>query len=80
MLPSGESPLKYILQYQQQSSAYHLIVAQPLCGLYWPVQTGFAEVHVLGVGVLGQVLHQGLNIHVIVIIYVTEPPAKQNSY
>lgn len=67
---------------KQESSTHHLIVPQPLCGLYGPVQAGFTEVHVLGVGVLGQELHQSPNIHVVVIIYVTEPPKKQkeNNY
>ncbi len=62
---------------KQESSTYHLIVPQPLCGLYGPVQAGFTKVHVLGVGVLGQELHQSPNIHVVVIIYMTEPPKKQ---
>ena len=59
------------------ADAYHLIVAQPLRGLDGPVQTGFADVHVLGVGVLGQLLHKSPNIHVVVIIDMTEPPKKQ---
>lgn len=65
-----------MLRKNSNSSAYHLVVPQPLSGLYGPVQTGFTNVHILGVGVLGQVLHQSANIHVVVIINVTEPPAQ----
>lgn len=60
-----------------ESSTHHLIVPQPLRSLYGPVQAGFTEVHVLSVGVLGQELHQSPNIHVVIIIYMTEPPKKQ---
>lgn len=62
------------------SSTYHLVVPQPLCGFNGPVQTGLADVHVLGVGVLGQVLHQSLNVHVVVIVNMTEPPEEQQNY
>ncbi len=61
----------------KDSHTYHLVVAQPLCGLDGPVQAGFAEVHVLRVGVLRQKLHQSPNIQVVVIVYMTEPPEKQ---
>jgi len=56
---------------------YHFIVPQPLCGFYGPVQTGFTNIHVLGVGVLRQLLHESPNIQIVVIIYMTEPPIRQ---
>lgn len=65
------------MQQNQEASTHHLIVPQPLRGLYGPVQAGFTQIHVLGVGVLGQELHQSPNIHVVIIIYVTEPPNRQ---
>ena len=33
---------------------HHLVLADPLCGLDGPVQTGFAKVHILSVGIAGQ--------------------------
>lgn len=56
---------------------HHFVVSQPLCGLYWPVQTRFTDVQVLGVGVLRQVLHKSPNIHVVIVIYMTEPSMTQ---
>ena len=56
--------------------SYHLVVPQSLGGLYGPVQAGLAYVHVLGVGEVGQQLHQGPHIHVVVVIHMTEPSGK----
>ena len=57
--------------------SYHLVVPQSLGGFNGPVQTGFADVHVLGVGEVGQQLHQGPHIHVVVVVYMTEPSGKE---
>lgn len=53
---------------------YHLVVPKSFCGFNWPVQAGFANVHILSVRVVGQQLHQCLHIHIVIIIYMTEPP------
>lgn len=51
----------------------HLVVPQPLCGFNGSVQAGLADVHVLSVGVLGQQLHQGPNVHIVVVVHMAEP-------
>jgi len=53
---------------------YHLVVPKSFCGFNWPVQAGFANVHILSVRVVGQQLHQCLHIHIVIIIHMTEPP------
>lgn len=58
---------------KKKTLTYHFIVTQSFRGLYGPVQTGFADVHVLGVLVLRQELHQSPNVYIVVIVHVTEP-------
>lgn len=54
-----------------------MVLADPFCGLDGPVQTGFANVHVLGVGIAGQQPQQRPEVDVIVIIHVAEPPRQE---
>lgn len=50
------------------------MLADALCGLDGPVQAGFADVHILGVGIASQQPKQRPEVDVVVVIHVTEPP------
>lgn len=53
---------------------YHFSCAELLRGVDRPLQAGSTQVGVLGVTVLGQELEEGTDVHVVVVIEVTEPP------
>lgn len=54
-------------------STHHLTVTKSFGGLDGPVQAGFANVDVMSVRVVGEQLHQGPRVHVVVVVHVTEP-------
>lgn len=56
-------------------AGYHFSGAEPLCGLYWSFEAGPADVNVLRVTVLRQEFQEGADVHVVIIIDMTEPPA-----
>lgn len=54
---------------------YHFSGAEPLCGLYRSLEAGPADVNILCVAELRQEFQEGADIHVVIIVDVTKPPA-----
>lgn len=58
---------------------YHFRGAEPFCGLYRAFEARPSDVNVLCVAVLRQELQEGVDVQVVIIINVTEPPATNSA-
>ncbi len=59
---------------EKARAAHRSVALDPLRNLYGMIQTGSAQINVLGVRIRRQQLQQTGQDHIVIIIHVTEPP------